>query len=181
MDPAEVLAVEVKQFANDTLQTLVPRLIGQTAEAQIRKAIGTTQRQWDESSFFQELERRRGEREASVCREILRWGRQKNVKPWWGKGAKDGSFLLRFETGSSIYHLVSAWTYGRVEIQFKLLSDEPPFDDVDKRLELLRLLNQIPGASLERDAIDRRPSISLENSRDGWRGCEALRCAGVGS
>jgi hypothetical protein len=26
----------------------------------------------------------------------------------------------------------------------------------------LRLLNQIPGVSLERDAIDRRPSISLE-------------------
>jgi hypothetical protein len=71
MDPAEVLAVEVKQFANDTLQTLVPRLIGQTAEAQIRKAIGTTQRQWDESSFFQELQRQRGERDASVCREIL--------------------------------------------------------------------------------------------------------------
>jgi hypothetical protein len=162
MDPAEVLAVEVKQFANDTLQTLVPRLVGQTAEAQGRKGIGTAQRQWDESSFFQELERRRGEREASVCREILQWGRQKNLKLWWGKGAKDGSFLLRFEIGSSIYHLTSAWTYGRVEIQYKLLSDEPPFDDADKRLELLRLLNQIPGVSLERDAIDRRPSISLE-------------------
>ena len=62
----------------------------------------------------------------------------------------------------SIYHLVSAWTYGRVEIQFKLLSNEPPFEDVDRRLEMLRLLNQIPGVSLERDAIDRRPSISLE-------------------
>jgi hypothetical protein len=30
MDPAEVLAVEVKQFTNDTLKTLVPRLVGQT-------------------------------------------------------------------------------------------------------------------------------------------------------
>jgi hypothetical protein len=117
-DPAEFLLSK----SNDTLQTLVPHLIGQTAEAQIRKAIGTTQRQWDESSFFQELERRRGQREASVCREILRWGRQQNLKPWWGKGAKDGSFLLRFETSGSIYHLVSAWTYGRVEIQFKMLS-----------------------------------------------------------
>lgn len=59
MDPAEVLAVEVKQFANDSLQTLVPRLIGQTAEAQIKKAAGSIQRQWNESAFFQELEQRR--------------------------------------------------------------------------------------------------------------------------
>src|SRR6202043_3493613 len=51
MDPAEVLAVEVKQFANDTIQTLVPRVIGQTAEAQIKKTVASAQRQWDESSF----------------------------------------------------------------------------------------------------------------------------------
>jgi hypothetical protein len=165
MDPAEVLAVEIKQFANDSLQTLVPRLIGQTAEAQLRKAVGGPQRQWDEQSFFQELEQRRGKDEASICREILQWGRQHNLMVWWGKGAKDGSFLLRLETASSVYHLISAWTYGRVELQFKLLSNEPPFDDANKRLELLRLLNQIPGGSLDKDAIERRPSISLQNLR----------------
>jgi hypothetical protein len=113
MDPAEVLAVEVRQFANDALQTLVPRLIGQTAGAQSRKAIGTTQRQWDEASFFQELEQRRGEREASVCREILRWSRQKNLKLLWGKGAKDGSFLLRnLHFRSSSRFGMDLWTSG---------------------------------------------------------------------
>jgi hypothetical protein len=42
------------------------------------------------------------------------------------------------------------------------LSDEPPFDDKDKRLALLGLLNEIPSVSLAPDAIDRRRSISLE-------------------
>ena len=162
MDPAEVLAVEIRQFANETLQTLVPRLIGQTAAAQIKKAIGTTQRQWDESSFFRELEQRRGEREADVCREILQWGVQKNLMPTWGKGAKDGSFLLRFKFEGSTYHLISAWTYGRVEVQFQMLTNEPPFDDEQKRLELLRRLNLIPGVSLGPDSIVRRPSVPLE-------------------
>ena len=41
MDPAEVLAVEVKQFVGTGLKTLVPRVIGQTAEAEIRKGSGT--------------------------------------------------------------------------------------------------------------------------------------------
>ena len=37
MDPAEVLAVEIKQFAGEGVKTLVPRVIGQTAEAQQKK------------------------------------------------------------------------------------------------------------------------------------------------
>jgi hypothetical protein len=40
MDPAEVLAVEVKQYVGTGLKTLVPRVIGQTAEAEIRKGSG---------------------------------------------------------------------------------------------------------------------------------------------
>src|SRR5215470_6528724 len=41
MDPAEVLAVEIKQFVGQgNLKTLVPRVIGQTAEAATKK--GTT-------------------------------------------------------------------------------------------------------------------------------------------
>ena len=37
MDPAEVLAVEIKHFVGTGLKTLVPRIIGQTAEAESRK------------------------------------------------------------------------------------------------------------------------------------------------
>jgi predicted transport protein len=37
MDPAEVLAVEIKQYVKDGMKTLVPRVIGQTAEAETRK------------------------------------------------------------------------------------------------------------------------------------------------
>lgn len=41
MDPAEVLALEVRQFVGKDLKTLVPRLIGQTAEAQQKKRPST--------------------------------------------------------------------------------------------------------------------------------------------
>ena len=40
MDPAEVLALEVRQFVGKDLRTLVPRLIGQTAEAEQKKRPG---------------------------------------------------------------------------------------------------------------------------------------------
>jgi hypothetical protein len=37
MDPAEVLAVEIKHYVGPGLKTLVPRIIGQTSEAESRK------------------------------------------------------------------------------------------------------------------------------------------------
>jgi hypothetical protein len=42
MDPAEVLALEIRQFVGEDLKTLVPRVIGQTAEAQQKKRGGGT-------------------------------------------------------------------------------------------------------------------------------------------
>src|SRR5215212_10464542 len=57
MDPAEVLAVEIKQYAGQGMKTLVPWVVGQTAEAQRKKGGPTREtRQWDEPSFFRDLE-----------------------------------------------------------------------------------------------------------------------------
>jgi hypothetical protein len=38
MDPAEVLAVEIRQYSGTGLKTLVPRVIGQTAKAITKKS-----------------------------------------------------------------------------------------------------------------------------------------------
>ena len=40
MDPAEVLAIEVKQFVGENLKTLVPRVLGQTETARQKKIVG---------------------------------------------------------------------------------------------------------------------------------------------
>jgi len=53
MSPAEVLAVEIKQYTNAAFRTLVPRVVGQTAEAQQRKGVvARSPKQWDEQRFF---------------------------------------------------------------------------------------------------------------------------------
>ena len=54
MDPAEVLCVEVKQYVCQGLKTLVPRLVGQTAEAQMRKV--ASNQKLDETTFFEHLD-----------------------------------------------------------------------------------------------------------------------------
>ncbi len=56
MDPAEVLAIEVKQFVGDGMKTLVPRVLGQTETERRKKHPGTRPgKQWDELMFMTAL------------------------------------------------------------------------------------------------------------------------------
>ena len=77
MDPAEVLAVEIKQYVSQdsNLKTLVPRIIGQTAKAQDSKPTGSRSGgQWDEESFFKELEAK-APGAVKPARAILEWAK----------------------------------------------------------------------------------------------------------
>jgi hypothetical protein len=161
MDPAEVLAVEIKQYVGRELKTLVPRVIGQRA-----KSVAAGKRQWDETSFFVELELQAGGEQVAVARRILEWAKDRGLRIWWGQGARDGSFFPVFDWRGKAYTLIAVWTYGRVELQFQHMLNWPPFDDESKRLELLRSLNQIPGVSFPEDAVSRRPAFSLSTLTD---------------
>ena len=163
MDPAEVLAIEVKQYVSqEDLRALVPRVIGQTAEAQQKKSGGTrSSRQWDEGTFLNDLEARRGTQELMVAKKILQWAERKQLHIWWGKGKQDGSFFPMLEHKGTRHWLISVWTYGRTEIQFQMMQGRPPYDAEEKRLELLARLNELPNVNIPSDGITRRPSIPL--------------------
>ena len=162
MDPAEVLAVEVKQYAGEGVQTFVPRMIGQTAESERKKySTQTGNGQWDESSFFRDLEARCGATEIQVARKLLHWTQQGSKEVWWGQGQRMGSFVNRTMIGGQEFNIFAVWTYGKIEIYFQWLRKKPAFADKAKRLEFLAKLNAIPGIDLPQDATERRPNIPL--------------------
>jgi hypothetical protein len=167
MDPVEVLAVEIKQYVGEGLRTLVPRVVGQTAQAQGKKTTAVREsRQWDQTSFLEDLSRRHGADAAQVAAKTLAWARSRGLRLWWGKGDKDGSCFPMFDYQREQYWLVSLWTYGRCEVQFQMMASKPPFADEAKRLELLDRFNQIPGLNLPQDGIHRRPSFPLALLKD---------------
>lgn len=167
MDPAEVLALEIKQFVGQGIKTLVPKIIGLTAAAQEKKSgVSSQGRQWDEASFFQELQLRRPIEEVNSARRILAWAQAQGLRIWWGQGKVYGSFFPMFDFQSETYPLISVWTYGTIEVQFKELKKRPPFDNEAKRVELLHRLSELPDISLPTDAISRRPSIRLASLTD---------------
>ncbi len=167
MDPAEVLALEIKQFMGQGLKTMVPKIIGQTAAVREKKSGGSrVGKQWDETSFFQDLQTRRGLEEVKTARQILEWAQAKGLRIWWGQGKVYGSFFPIFDFQNEAYLLISVWTYGTIEVQFKELKKRPPFDNEAKRIELLQRLNELPNVSLPPDAIERRPSLALATLKD---------------
>jgi hypothetical protein len=167
MTPAEVVAVEIRQYVGQGLKTLVPRVVGQTVEAHQKKVSGPREgRPWDEASFFQELATRRGSNEATIARKILAWAQTKQLRLWWGQGKQDGSFFPMFDYQGKKYWLIAVWTYGRIEIQFQMMKTSPPFEAEAKRVELLQRLNALPGVTIPPDAITRRPSIRLSVVQD---------------
>jgi hypothetical protein len=172
MDPAEVLAVEIKQYVSQdsNLKTLVPRIIGQTAKAQDSKPTGSRSGgQWDETSFFEELESREAD-EAGVAGKILEWAKDNALDIRWGKGGTDGSFTPMFERAGLRHQVISVYTYGSVEIKFEHMRDKPPFDDESKRLALRDRLNEIPDIGIPIASVNsRRPSFRLsllENEKE---------------
>jgi hypothetical protein len=169
MDPAEVLAIEVRQFSGQAVTALVPQVVGQTAAARQAKGVsGGSGKQWDEASFFQDLEQRKGSDVAAAARSILEWARNRDVRIWWGKGKSVGSFFPMLDHDGRTDWTISVWTYGTVEIQFKQLARDGdpngghPFASAAARMELRDRLNAIEGVSIPESGINRRPNIPLE-------------------
>ncbi len=174
MNPAEVLAVEIKQYLGQGLRTLVPRVIGQTVEAQQKKSSITGEvRQWNESSFFQKLEGRHNPDQIRVAEQIYDWVNNHHLlKIRWSKG-KIGGFYVIVEHKGTEFQPVEVWTGAKVNdtetlVQFPLasLKQTLPFDDETKRLELLHRLNNIPGIALPPSSINGYPYIRLSTLKE---------------
>lgn len=159
MNPAEVLAVEIRQFAAHDLQMYMPRIFGNTVNTQ-QKSQFTPRKIWNEDLFFDELCRRTDLSCAAVARAILDWANQR-LLVYWGKGSRDGSFGGTFIGSNSKHYIFAVYTYGTIEIYFQWLKHRPPFDDRAKRIEFFDRLDKAVGLKFPADAIERRPSIRL--------------------
>lgn len=170
MDPTEVLAVELRQFVGGGIQTIVPRLIGQTADAQKVKGRPTrATKQWDEVSFFAELAEQQGETAVNVARNILAWAEELTTYQYWGKGAVTGSFVPTFVHEKQKHQLFAVWTRGTIELYLAWYRQKRPFDAEDLQMALLDRLNRVDGISLPSDAMQRQPSIQLAELEDEER------------
>ncbi|WP_375459735.1 hypothetical protein [uncultured Enterovirga sp.] len=167
MQPAEVLALELRQFAGQGLKTLVPIVLGQTEEAIQRKGgspISGPKREWDETSILAALATALpGDPDSlSYARRLLAWARERADRVEFNTNPRFGSFTpVLVRGGISLAGPFRIWTDGLLSISFEYMLTRPVFSDRALREELRRRLNEVPGIDIPESAIDKRPSIRL--------------------
>lgn len=163
MNPAEILGLEIKQFVGQDLKTLVPRVIGQTSNAQsVKGRQKSTEENWSEETFFAELTKLKGTIEAEIAKKILEWIKTKVNTIWYGVGRRGSLVPINKSKDRESYRFCFAlWTDGNVEIYFQHMKTRPPFDSEEKRFELLNKLNQIKGVNIASEKISARPSFPI--------------------
>jgi hypothetical protein len=162
MDPAEVLALEVRQFVGPGLKTLVPRVIGQTAVAEKKRSGGSSNRdKIGSDEFFTELSARNGPAEVRVVRRLVDWSASAGLEPDYTKGSRLSAFIPTLIRGGESLYPIAVRTSGHFILQMRWPVTKPPFNDEAKQAELLGKLNVIPGIGFTSERIKGMPSIPL--------------------
>lgn len=113
MDPAEVFAVEIKQFLGEGLTTLVPRVVGQV------DAPKPSTSRWDKDRLFAALGTEATTEEVALAEDLLRFGAEVSGRPVeWGTGKQRGSFTARLVISGQRFSLFSVYTTHEFSLNF---------------------------------------------------------------
>lgn len=162
MTPAEVIGIEIKQYVGAGMRTLVPRVVGATAEAQQRKGkTPSARRQWSEETFLDALRSTGGEEAVATARAVISWAGEYGLRDAFGTGPQIGSYFPTLDHAGNWYAPVGIYTSNVVELQFLRLREKPPFNDEGVLQEYIDRFRAIAGVVIPADAERRLPSIRL--------------------
>lgn len=156
MNPAEVLAIEIRQYVGTGVRTLVPNVIH--SSKRVTTPPTSTSNKWNHDSFFASLRERRDSEVVAIAKNILDWTPTHCPLLWWGEGMKDGSCFVGFAHENINYYPFSMWTYGRLEMQFKWLLRSISREMIEA---LASRLNMISGVSIPPDSLTKRPAFEM--------------------
>ena len=166
MQPAEVLAIELRQYEGQGLKTLVPVLIGQTQEAVQKKSAATGPRakgSWDEAAILSAITESGGPEVRREVARIMDWVRRQADRVYVNDNPNWGSTGPLFERGGRPFYPFLIWTDASISIYFQHMIGRPVFDAVEKRRELMQRLNQVPGFALKESSLSKRPVVRLDS------------------
>jgi len=168
MNPAEVLAVEITQYRDDHVSTLVPRVLGHTAVAQATKG-SRAKKKWDREKFIAAL-RQDAPDAVPIVERILNWVTEVGLDVWWGEGTTTGTFVPLVSVNGQKHQLFAVSTTGSIEMYFYWWAFKPPFSDDALRAEMMRRLNEVEGVDIGSDQLNKRPNFSLTliGPEEGW-------------
>jgi hypothetical protein len=168
MDPAEVLAIEIKQYVGEAGKILVPRIIGQTEEAKQKKSTVREQRDkpWDEKDFMEFVRHSVHPEDEDATAQILKWAKDVGLSIQGGRGPVDPSLYIIYKYRDQFIKPFSFWAQQSHHVKLSISFDEMRKLLQDKKViqEIGGKLNLIQGISL--DASRQYPCIRMDRIYD---------------
>lgn len=174
MDPAEVFAIAIPQYvgrdaSGNQMTTLVPKVIGRTADAERKKAVSRGPgRQWDEGAYFAGLTEG-----VDVARALQAWARETGLaRVVFGHGNSVGSMHFQADAFDTFYPLFSVFhPFGesrppRIELPFVTWKKRPITEDEVWRRRFVERLNSIAGVEIPPDKVGAQPTFPLVTLTD---------------
>ncbi|SDN43913.1 hypothetical protein SAMN05216360_108143 [Methylobacterium phyllostachyos] len=153
MDPAEFLAVELRQYTAGNLRTLVPMVFGQTQEA-TKKQVSSSGPRWTEGRFIEALASKCSSAEVDVACALIAWMKTSGFPLIYGVGREFGSVYPLMKVQNVTINPVYLSTDGKIWFQLKSLSNKPIFDDLDMRRELLHRFAAVNNSNLTQQMLN---------------------------
>lgn len=169
MSPAEVIALELRHYAGEGLRTLVPRLIGRTAEAERRKGNTTAQSPHNPhptvADWFKKFEADRGAEELAIVTTISDWWRAQGAEIGTTQAQRPSLYAQISHVGHTGYPIFIKAT-GRVTMGLFAIKKLSPFDQEGARREIVAALSEITGLTFTERSFDGEPSVPLSLLQD---------------
>lgn len=161
MDPAEVLALELRRFQQDQLQTIISAVFGKTQAATKKKAVGGTIRAWDVVAILDDLRARGLQDLVPPASRIADWISDK-AEPEFGKGGNYGQVSAKLTVNSKRFTIIKLWSHGVISLNFG--SFPPSLDQI--KLEWHKNLAAINGFLPKGVTPSGYPEVKLVNLKD---------------
>lgn len=136
MNPAEVLAIELRQFEGQGLRTIVPTVLGRTETDGSKRPHVLPAPVWTEERLFARF-KERFPAEVDTARSIFDVMRECGDGMVFGTGRVEGSAYPLFRPLGVRINPVYLSTEGKLWFQFDSLKSKPLFGDMDRRRELM--------------------------------------------
>lgn len=146
MDPAEVLAVELQYFANESrsVRTLVPKIYGRIAVAKPGRS-SAVETSIDKEDFLQIVAQANSANRLAFVKSLIAWTEQKGFGMNFRTGTNRSVFIPVCKVGRQVTYPVSCKDFGKLVFQMRYFQSYEQFQNEAALMELESMLKKIPG------------------------------------
>lgn len=151
----DIYAVEFEYYKHENQEIIIPRIFGTEVKKDIKTTARGSGKLWNWELFKLRLQDT-GEEEVTVAEKIINWAGQNNIEINWSTN-QQGSFILGFYSkGKKGFYPFSVTGDAMICWNAPHQGDKSPqpFDNSEKRLEILKLLGSIKNVTVDLDNVD---------------------------